>query len=231
MAFSVAGGMALVAPEAVETEVMHNPVSASSTTRNVLNGDSNTWGFNIDGVGGNDLSFFAGNYRTADSVVFVYGTDFGKIIADTTPYYFALNLTGAGSTMVSESALFATNANLYYNLSDQHYGHFSASQTGYIGVQFQGDTGSNGTQYAWMKIHFDYDIGNPPYQLTMTVLEWAYDNSGAAIKVGDTGAAAVPEPATSTLLLLALGAAGVYEYRRRKKVHFKALKEEKKGAA
>jgi hypothetical protein len=75
-----------------------------------------------------------------------------------------------------------------------------------VRLRFDGDTGSMGTQYAWVKVSFDWDDQNKN-SLTMNIVEWAYDNSGAPIKVGDTGT--VPTPATPLLTLLGLGAMGV----------------------
>ena len=59
------------------------------------------------------------------------------------------------------------------------------------------------------------------------ILQFAYQDDGSSIVVGDTGAseANVPEPGTNALLLLTLGAAGVMQMRARKKQVEKAEKE------
>ena len=77
----------------------------------------------------------------------------------------------------------------------------SGTQTGFIGVQL--DSGN----YGWVRISVeDYSEG-----LDVTVHDYAYDDSGAAIAAG---AGAVPEPAGMSLL--ASGAAGTMLRRRRK---------------
>jgi hypothetical protein len=65
------------------------------------------------------------------------------------------------------------------------------------------------TDYGWANITLTPTYGSA----NLTVNNWAYDNSGSAITVGE-----VPEPADAALGLglLALGAVGVAEYRKRK---------------
>jgi hypothetical protein len=107
-------------------------------------------------------------------------------------------------------------------------GPFFNGTTGYLGLRFEGDTGTVGTQYAWVKVRFDFAAP----KLTMNILEWAYDNSGASIAVGDTGQPTdVPVPATPLLTLLGLGAVGLSAYRRRREAGLKRLAAEQEGAA
>lgn len=101
-------------------------------------------------------------------------------------------------------------------------------------MRFDGDTGVTGTQYAWVKVHFDLTAST----LTMNVLEWAWDDSGAPICVGDTGTSTpdactsdVPAPATPLLTLLGLGARGVAAYRRRREEGLKRPADEQDKAA
>lgn len=77
----------------------------------------------------------------------------------------------------------------------------------YIGFRFDG--GSMTTLYGWARINVT--------STSVTIAEWAYENSGAGLNVGATSSAtAVPEPSTHSLALLGLGAAGVAAWRRRK---------------
>jgi hypothetical protein len=67
------------------------------------------------------------------------------------------------------------------------------------------------TDYGWANITLN--PSSNPAITSITIHNWAYDNTGAAITVGQ-----VPEPAQSAagLGLLALGAAGVSAYKRRR---------------
>ena len=79
---------------------------------------------------------------------------------------------------------------------------WSAGSTGYAGFNF--DVGGT-TLYGWMQVEFDVD------GLGFTVLQWAYDDTGAPISVSDS-----PEPSTGILLGLGLaGIAAVVRKRRR----------------
>ena len=87
--------------------------------------------------------------------------------------------------------------------------------TGYIGFRFFDATPD--LKYGWMKLRVDFDAQTP--KATVTLYEWAYDDTGAAINVGDTGDGggnSVASPATPLLTLLGLGAMGLTHYRRRR---------------
>jgi hypothetical protein len=84
-----------------------------------------------------------------------------------------------------------------------------ASTTGYVGFKYtQGD----GAHYGWLKFTTNTDGSS------VTLDAMGYDTvAGQGITAGEGQAAAVPEPASSALLL-ACGAAGLAAYRRRKKI-------------
>ncbi len=78
----------------------------------------------------------------------------------------------------------------------------------FIGFRFD----ANGTPlYGWGRINLQQLGGG---SASLTIAEWAYDDSGAAIHLADTGAQAADEPAS--LALLALGAGGLAVWRRRR---------------
>ena len=69
---------------------------------------------------------------------------------------------------------------------------------------------ANGTTlYGWARITLQ-NLGSN--QASLTVAEWAYEDSGAAIHLADTGASGVDEP--QSLALLTLGAGGLAAWRR-----------------
>jgi len=88
------------------------------------------------------------------------------------------------------------------------FGHFNSTSgdvSGYLGLEvLQGST----PDYGWANI-----VVHPNFSVTLN--SFALDTSGAILSAGDTGVAATPEPAS--ILLLALGAAGIAAYRRKHK--------------
>ena len=84
-------------------------------------------------------------------------------------------------------------------------------QTGYLGVRF---TTSSGLKYGWIHL----SVG--PYEelLPIIVYDFAYEDSGAGIGVGDTGGGgpAVPEP-SSIMVMMSAVLAGFPLYRRFRK--------------
>jgi hypothetical protein len=66
------------------------------------------------------------------------------------------------------------------------------------------------TLYGWAQLRVSF---GPPNEIDVTLVDWAYDTSGAQIPAGDTGA---PEPSTfvlTGLAALALGAKGLRAWR------------------
>lgn len=101
---------------------------------------------------------------------------------------------GAGVTVDGSSALGTFQA-----LNTEFTG-----VTAFMGVRFL-DAGSN-PLYGWIRVN-----GGPTQGFPATIVDWAYESSGAGIATG-----AVPEPSSLALGFLAAGAAGVAAWRRRK---------------
>src|SRR5262249_16977276 len=88
-------------------------------------------------------------------------------------------------------------------------GTWVAGQTAFGGFHSNGDFG-------WIRLRFDNNAKG--YPNSITAIDWAYNNTGAPIIAGDTGApTATPEPGSLSLLALAAGATGILALRRRKK--------------
>ncbi|MDQ6630679.1 MAG: PEP-CTERM sorting domain-containing protein, partial [Verrucomicrobiota bacterium] len=75
----------------------------------------------------------------------------------------------------------------------------------YMGIKFNTSTATG--LFGWIRIDAGPTAGFPA-----TIVDWAYENSGAGISAG-----AVPEPTTLALGCLAAGAVGVSVWRKRKK--------------
>ena len=86
-------------------------------------------------------------------------------------------------------------------------GTWPKSQAGFAGIRF--NTAHGQTDYGWMRLEWQPDGYGVPDKLTM--IDWAYDDSGATISAGNEG---VPEPSSLTLVLLAAGSMGVLAWRK-----------------
>jgi hypothetical protein len=215
---AAAGGLAFAGGDAMGA-IVHN----STGTTLSASSSRNSFDIDLDGAGNADWQLFISGYN---QIAFASHSDKGAgatVATGPSGVVNAIKLAPGfvvGPTLASgffNSAI----ARWYFSSAGSAEGPFYNGTTGYLGLRFDGDTGAGGTQYAWVKVRFDR--ASP--KITMNVLEWAYDDSGAAIAVGDTGAA-VPAPATPLLTLLGLGAMGVAAYRRRREEGLKRLADE-----
>jgi len=86
--------------------------------------------------------------------------------------------------------------------------------TSFLG--FKVKSGALAGDLGWLEIKVSA-TGNPAYPDEAQVLGWAYNkSSGAVIDAGQTGVIATPEPAGVALGLLAIGAAGILAFRKRR---------------
>ncbi len=86
---------------------------------------------------------------------------------------------------------------------------FSGGGNEFFGFRFD-DNGQ--TLYGWAEVNFDMTFG-----VGMTIEQWAYDDSGAGIRVGQVSAVPAPPALYSMLSGLALGAGGLLRGRRQRK--------------
>jgi hypothetical protein len=93
-----------------------------------------------------------------------------------------------------------------HNSSGSHGAFGPGHGTGYIGFR---DTSEH---FGYIKVQVLFN-GVPGYPDEVNIVEYAYNQAAGSINAGQTG---VPEPGTSALSLLALGAAGIAAWRRRR---------------
>jgi hypothetical protein len=222
---AAAGGLAFAGGDALGA-IVHNTTGTAFAVNDTYSAPQ----LDLDGAGNADWGLFLTAFSYAGSTggfAFHSGGGPGSTVASGGA---ALKLSPGfvvGPTLAS-GGFSNYGADWYRNLNGNANGPFYNGTTGYLGLRFDGDTGSVGTQYAWVKVRFDFAAP----KLTMNILEWAYDNSGASIAVGDTGQPTdVPVPATPLLTLLGLGAVGLSAYRRRREAGLKRLAAEQEGAA
>ncbi len=107
---------------------------------------------------------------------------------------------------VSSGKSFGGGGTLFYEYYG--YGNFAPGEWGYLGIRFDSDLATVGSQWHYGWIHV-MTTGKET-----KIDGWAYEDSGASIRAGDMPTP-VPEP--GSLGLLALGAAGLTAMRRNRK--------------
>ena len=222
---AAAGGLAFAGGDAMGA-IVHNTTQKTFS----VSSSSTTFYVDIDNDQKNDLGLFLrGLEKSTYYLDFLASFNESKaaVLADTSSY--ALNLSkGAAVGKISSissqfgDGLLASQYRYFYSDTSNktstsvllEYGDF-VNTTGYIGFRFADATPD--LKYGWMKLRVDFDAQTP--KATVTLYEWAYDDTGAAINVGDTGDGggnSVASPATPLLTLLGLGAMGLTHYRRRR---------------
>lgn len=169
------------------------PATADGIYLNLITGVANAsaaavpgWDFNPYGSTG--LLFYWGGTGALNA----------GVASTTTGPYIVLS---AGAT-IGPASTYSQSANGANNETSA----FRAGVNGYLGISFRNET-TGVTNYGYIHLQTTAATGYPA-----TILDWAYENSGAAITIP-----AVPEPATVTLLgVMAAGAVGVRQWRRRK---------------
>jgi len=91
-------------------------------------------------------------------------------------------------------------------------GQWTSGGIGYIGFKFV--TSTNQTDYGWMRVSFD-PTAFSQQQVSLTVLDWAYNSTGGSILTGQ--GLPIPEPNTVALAFLGAGAFGLALWRQQRR--------------
>lgn len=91
-------------------------------------------------------------------------------------------------------------------------GQWTTGGIGYIGFKFV--TSANQTDYGWMRVSFDPNAFSHQ-QVSLTVIDWAYNDSGGSILTGQ--GLPIPEPNTVALAFLGAGAFGLALWRQQRR--------------
>lgn len=201
VAYSLAGSASLLAVGSTDAAILYSGLLNHAVTF------GNSYAMDIDG-GGTDLTV---NYVINGSA-------------------YEANVTGSAGAVVganSGSVAWAfqsgdtidSNVNKYggskmlaqYSGGVLTTGNFPANSTNFAGFRL------GGTNYGWIR----FAMGGPlDGTNSFTVVDWAYDNSGAAIQAGQTsggGGGGVPLPGAAALAAFAVGATGLRGWRSRQR--------------
>lgn len=150
-------------------------------------------GWDIDGGGVDEINFLTYQGQVID---LGYGSQ----------DFFVRRTVFSGSEYVQLDRNFAPFLSTIIDTTYVFFGQILNGETGFIGFTFFSETDSRQV-FGWAEILADINYDS---STNLTVLRWAYDNTGAAIHVP------VSAPPTSSLALLGMGAAGVVAWRRRR---------------
>ena len=141
-----------------------------------------------------DFNFYRSTASLGYTLRWYYNTG-SKAVFDGANHTAALN---AGVMVDGSSALGS-----YLAMTPEFTG-----STAFMGVEFL--NASSNPRFGWIRI-----AGGPTAGFPATIVDWAYEDSGAGIV---TGAGVIPEPSSLALGCLAAGAAGLAAWRKRKTV-------------
>lgn len=169
------------------------------------------------------LSFdFNGNYDLSSQPSSSYDFSLYVKAANANPTILDINLDGSSTAVAQVDGMYllgpgqVIGPDLVDGLTfmSREDDVFSVSTTPTLGTSYYIGLQSNGN-YGWAKMMLSFDVNSDSL---ITLFGVAYDNSGASILTGDTGASAVPEPGvTAAFAGLVAGAAAAFAARRKRK--------------
>jgi hypothetical protein len=200
VAYTLAGGAGMLAAGSADAAIIYSGLLNQSVTV------GSSYAIDFDGFFGTDLTFsvvdFGSRFDARSSAASGFGV--ADNTADGTPTNFASgDLIDGGSKYTGSS----TKTLAAYDTTDGAFidGNFPANATGFLGFVLSGNN------FGWVRLSFG---GTLDATTGFTVIDWAYDNTGAAIRAGQTTSAV---PGAGALAALAVGASGLRGRRSRER--------------
>lgn len=198
-AYAIAGGAGVIAAGSADAAIIYSGLLNQSV------GFGSTVDLDFDG-GGVDLTFHNATFNPGFTDARAMSAASVGIASPSSTDAF--NFTAGAA--IDSSSKYTTSSNKILASFDgsggQVSGNFPANATGFLGFQL------NGTDYGWVRLTLGAPLdGTNSY----TIVDWAYDDSGAPILAGQTTAAAIPLPAAAALAGLAIGASALRSRRQR----------------
>ena len=196
-AYSAAGIAAATAGTMTSEAEAAITVIESNTVVGVGGG---TFSFAFEGGAGFLAAVFPLGVSSSGGAAVALGMAGGQMAGFSAGYIYASNLAYGAALSTANFGIGSNQGTLAFN---NGYGNdqFLAAGTAYLGFRF--DNGG-GTQYAWAELNMD---GAPLN--SFTVVRYAYGAVGDSVSVGQV-------PAPGSMAALALGAAGLGGFRRRR---------------
>jgi hypothetical protein len=219
--YATAAGSSMALATSAEAGIIHGTVNQTATISGTL-GSANV-NFVVDGA---NYDLFVKQYKTTSGghagSVGLKGAGYAAVV---TTGRGLLKRFSSGQKISAIVGPPPPQGYLKQQSTSTNRGLFAAGQPGFAGIEF-----AAGVDIFLGWVDLKWNAGANGYPNSVTVIDWAYNNSlppgsgvGDPINAGDTGA--VPEPSSAVLALIATGAAGVLALRsqRRKAEQARAL--------
>jgi hypothetical protein len=213
----VIGGAAVTAPlfvaEPTDSAIIHKDI-----VNVMLSGTNGTLSLDIDD-GGADLRFrLLFSVSTSSTLAFASGLGGGSAGVYHDGFLRLRNFLSGSSI---DAYPFSGPWNPYRSAYISRY---NSIYENWLYGGFMGFRLANGNK-GWLRLDFDR-LGGPGRRRKITIFEYAFEDSGGAIKAGETGTP-IPEP--GTLATLTLGAMGLLAWRRHRQKQAQKANAEKDG--
>jgi hypothetical protein len=203
----------------VQTGAHYQSVSRNIQLKN-SHGASIGVGFDIEAFQANSIDSAGQHFRFGAADIHASEVDFLLSNDQIKRLSSGARISGGGHTVNRDNGFVAPTSAKFVaqrQSTSGRRGTFGWSKaTGFAGFVFS-TTADHQRDFGWVRLQ--YTVGTNDLINSLTVIDWGYQNSGAAITAGNegNGTPVVPEPSTGALALLAAGAAGVTALRRHRK--------------